>query len=188
MAVQIAVATGAKVIATASTPAKLEIARRFGASGVVNYAEGSGAEGKGKWWDEVLSLTGGEGVDVVFDSVGLVSDSLRCLKQRGRVLVVGFAGREGDLEVLGVNRVLLRQAQVIGYRFGMTDRIDPKETEEIWKRLKSMWEKGLVKPTVFDREYRGLESVVDAMKDLSARKVWGKAIVLLEDEETKPRL
>jgi threonine dehydrogenase-like Zn-dependent dehydrogenase len=74
-----------------------------------------------------MKLTGGEGdkgngndegeggVDVVFDSVGLVGDSIRCLKWKGRVLVVGFAGREGDLERVAVNRVLLRQVQVIGY-------------------------------------------------------------------------
>jgi hypothetical protein len=38
-----------------------------------------------------------------------------------------------------------------------------------------MWEKGLLKPAVFEKEYKGLESVVTTMKDLSARKVWGKA-------------
>jgi NADPH:quinone reductase len=72
-------------------------------------------------------------------------------------------------------------------RFGMTDRMDPAETKEIWGALKVLWEKGFLKPTVFEKEYRGLESAVDAMKDLSARKVWGKAVVLVSPEE-KPRL
>jgi NADPH2:quinone reductase len=58
----------------------------------------------------------------------------------------------------------------------MTDRTDPGETAEIWRGLKVMWEDGLLRPTVFDRSYRGLESVVSAMKDLQARYVWGKAV------------
>jgi NADPH2:quinone reductase len=70
----------------------------------------------------------------------------------------------------------------------MTDRLDPMETAEIWKGLKIMWEKDLLKPTIFDRAYKGLESVVPAMKDLSSRKVWGKAVIVLLPEHSKPRL
>lgn len=109
MAVQIAKAVGARVIATASSTAKLEAARRFGADECVNYVTNA------KWWDAVLELTDGDGVDVVYDSVGLVGDSLRCLKWKGKILVVGFAGREGNLESVAMNRVLLKQAQLIGY-------------------------------------------------------------------------
>jgi NADPH2:quinone reductase len=70
----------------------------------------------------------------------------------------------------------------------MTDRMDPAETAEIWKGLKEMWEKGLLKPTIFDQEYKGLENVVPAMKDLSARKVWGKAVVMIDPCDGKSRL
>ena len=73
-------------------------------------------------------------------------------------------------------------------RFGMTDRTDPGETAEIWRGLKVMWEDGLLRPTVFDRSYRGLESVVSAMKDLQARYVWGKAVVLLDHGRYGSRL
>jgi NADPH2:quinone reductase len=45
-----------------------------------------------------------------------------------------------------------------------------------------MWEKALLKPAVFEKEYDGLESVVTAMKDLSTRKVWGKAIIKVESK------
>lgn len=110
MAVQIAKAAGATVIATASTPTKFAVARKFGADYGVDYSN----EG-GDWVEEVMKLTKGKGVDVVFDPVGLVDRSLKCLKQRGRILVVGFAGTEGKLERIAMNRVLLRQAQVIGY-------------------------------------------------------------------------
>jgi hypothetical protein len=73
-------------------------------------------------------------------------------------------------------------------RFGMTDRTDPGETAEIWRGLKVMWEDGLLRPTVFDRSYRGLKSVVSAMKDLQARYVWGKAVVLLDHGRHGSRL
>ncbi|CZT09682.1 related to quinone reductase [Rhynchosporium graminicola] len=160
MAVQIAKAVGARVIATASTTQKLEVAR---------------------------GLSEGKGVHVVFDPVGLVGQSLNCLRQRGRILLVGFVGREGDLESVAMNRVLLRQAQIIGYRYDETDRIDPAETARIWQELKALWESGKLKPSVYKKEYRGLESVVHAMKDLESRKVWGKAVIVMEHED-RPKL
>lgn len=47
-----------------------------------------------------------------------------------------------------------------------------------------MIEKGMIKPTVFEKEYRGLESVKVALRDLSERRVWGKAVVVLEEAKT----
>ncbi|KAK0113611.1 hypothetical protein ONS95_013856 [Cadophora gregata] len=134
-----------------------------------------------------MKITEGNGVDIVFDPVGLVDLSLKCLKQGGRILVVGFAGTEGRLEKIAMNRVLLRQAQLIGYRYGETDRIDPAETAQIWKELKVLWESGKLNPTIYNEEYQGLESVVRAMKDLEARKVWGKAVVVMGQED-RPKL
>ncbi|KAG4442098.1 hypothetical protein IFR05_002435, partial [Cadophora sp. M221] len=90
-------------------------------------------------------------------------------------------------ERIAMNRVLLRQAQVIGYRYGETDRIDPAETAQIWRELKPLWEEGKFKPTVYDVEYRGLESVVRAMRDLESRKVWGKAVIVM-DHGDRPKL
>ncbi|KAL5327682.1 hypothetical protein ACEPPN_005384 [Leptodophora sp. 'Broadleaf-Isolate-01'] len=179
-AIQIAKAAGARVIATSSSLSKLSIARQFGADECINYSSPD-------WIDTVLKLTQGRGVDVVFDPVGLVDGSLKCLRQRGRVLVVGFAGMPGGGERIAMNRVLLRQAQIIGYRYGETDRIDPAETAQIWRELKVLWEEGKFKPTVYDEEYRGLESVVRAMKDLESRKVWGKAVIVMDDGD-RPKL
>jgi NADPH2:quinone reductase len=73
-------------------------------------------------------------------------------------------------------------------RFGETEWRDPAETVEAWKGLRDLIEKGLLKPTVFEREYRGLESVGAAMKDLAERKVWGKAVILIEPENRRPKL
>ena len=107
-AVQIAKAAGARVIATASSKEKLDVAKRFGADECVNYTNL-------EWWKDVMELTNGDGVGVVYDPVGLVDKSLKCLKHKGRILIIGFAGIEGNLEKVAMNRVLLKQAQLIGY-------------------------------------------------------------------------
>jgi len=86
------------VIATAGSQEKLDVAKRCGADDCINYSSP-------EWWDEVLALTNGSGVDVVYDPVGLVDKSLECVKQKGRILVIGFAGTEGNLEKIGMNRV-----------------------------------------------------------------------------------
>lgn len=109
MAVQISKAVGARVIATAGSQAKPDVANSLGADHCVHYENNHG------WWKEVLELTNGIGVDVVYDPVGLVDKSLKCVKQKGRILVVGFAGTEGSIERIATNRILLRQAQIIGY-------------------------------------------------------------------------
>ena len=109
MAVQIAKAIGARVIATAGSKEKLQVAMRLGADDCVNYSNSD------SWWKEVLNLTTGAGVDVVYDPVGLVDKSLKCLKHKGRILLIGFAGTEGTIEKIAMNRILLKQAQIIGY-------------------------------------------------------------------------
>lgn len=108
MAVQIAAALGCRVLGTAGSEAKCAYARSYGASECFNYAEEN-------WHKRVLDATDGKGVDVVYDPVGLVDLSLKCIAHRGRVLVVGFAGREGNLEKIAMNRVLLKQVSLIGY-------------------------------------------------------------------------
>ena len=97
-AVQIAKAIGATVIATCS-PGKFRIAKKFGADCCVDYT-------RKEWIDEVKGITkklGKEGVDVVYDSVGKVEESLRVVGWGGRILVIGFAG--GKIEKVAMNRV-----------------------------------------------------------------------------------
>ena len=54
-------------------------------------------------------------MDVVYDAVGAVESGLKCFKYRGRVVVVGFAGRGGKIEEVKANRILLKAAIVVGY-------------------------------------------------------------------------
>jgi NADPH:quinone reductase len=97
-AVQIAKAYGATVIATCS-PEKFPIAKRFGADYCVDYT-------RKEWVDEVKAICKGlkkGGVDVVYDSVGKVEESLRVVGWGGRILIIGFAG--GKIEKVAMNRV-----------------------------------------------------------------------------------
>ena len=84
--VQIAKLRGARVIGTVSTEEKERIARAAGADEVIRYTEVDFAEA-------VRDLTGGEGVEVVYDSVGIATfdKSLDCLKPRGYMVLFGQA-------------------------------------------------------------------------------------------------
>jgi NADPH2:quinone reductase len=99
------------VIGTAGTPAKRAIATRAGADYVLDYT----APG---WQQEVLKITGGRGVDVVYDPVGMLIPSLKCVAWNARLLVVGFAG--GTIEKVPANLVLLKNVAVLGVRGGET--------------------------------------------------------------------
>jgi NADPH:quinone reductase len=97
-AVQIAKALGAIVIGTCS-PGKFDVVKRFGADFVVDYT-------KKEWIDEVKDICKKYkkgGVDVVYDSVGKVEESLRVITWNGRILIIGFAG--GKIEKVAMNRV-----------------------------------------------------------------------------------
>jgi len=85
-AVQLAVAAGARVIATVGSAAKVDLVKALGADLVIDYREQDFAR-------VVLDETQGRGVEVCFDGVGgeVTMQSLRCLGQGGRHLVVGFA-------------------------------------------------------------------------------------------------
>jgi NADPH2:quinone reductase len=82
--VQMAKAAGARVIGTTSTAAKAELARANGADDIIRYTEEDFA-------DAVKRLTGGRGVDVVYDSVGKTTfdKSLDCLRPRGMLVLFG---------------------------------------------------------------------------------------------------
>ncbi|EJD51027.1 NAD(P)-binding protein, partial [Auricularia subglabra TFB-10046 SS5] len=83
-AIQISKALGAKVIATAGSAKKLEVCKRLGgADHVIDYNNKA-------WTKEVMKITNGKGVDVVYDPVGLIRDSLKCIAWKGRAVVVGF--------------------------------------------------------------------------------------------------
>lgn len=181
MAVQVAAAAGCKVIGVAAGAEKGHVVRDCGAEHVVDYSSDK------EWWKKVLSLTGGRGVDVVYDSVGMVHESLKCIAHRGRILIVGFAGRdEKNLESVAVNRVLLKQVSLIGYRYGESLRRDPEENRQIWEELAAVVKSGKIRPVLYDEKYDGLEAVPRALQAIAERKVWGKAVITIPSSAEDP--
>ena len=177
MAIQIAKGLGARVIGVVGGAEKADVVRGIGADGVVDYRER-------KWEDGVRALTkDGQGVDVVYDGIGAVESGLKCLRYRGRLVVVGFAARGGDVENVRANRILLKSAMVHGYRFGEDGRHDPQRTKDVWGGFMKMVEQDKIKPVIFKEDYRGLESLSRALEDAKTHKAWGRAILRIGEGE-----
>ncbi|KAI1749795.1 hypothetical protein F4782DRAFT_287895 [Xylaria castorea] len=169
-AVQIAKAFGATVVATAGTARKLEVARAFGADHVIDYRDAS-------WPDQVRKLTPkGRGVDIVYDPVGLVDKSTKCVAWNGRILVVGFAA--GSIEKVAMNKVLLKNISLVGIHWGAYSKFERQTIPVVWEGIGKLIEQGKFKGTVFsDKEFVGLETIPDALIALGGRESWGKVVV-----------
>ncbi|CCX17475.1 Similar to Quinone oxidoreductase-like protein 2 homolog; acc. no. A7RK30 [Pyronema omphalodes CBS 100304] len=178
-AIQIAKAYGARVIASAGSEEKRGICKEFGADEVVDYREK-------EWVKVVMKLTGGKGVDVVYDPVGMVNQSLSCTAWNGRILVVGFAG--GKIEEVKANRVLLKNVSVVGIHWGMYAKNEPEMVPITWKGIFDLIKQGKFRGTVFSGQYTGLKEMARALEDLETRKTWGKVVVDVPEEEEKARL
>jgi NADPH:quinone reductase len=163
---QVAKGLGAKTIALVSTEAKRDVAERAGADDTLLLGE--------RWKDEVLELSGG-GVDMVLDPVGgdRFTDSLRSLRERGRLVVVGFAG--GSIPEVRVNRLLLRNTEVVGAGWGAYVMGKPDLNREIGAAVNRMVDEGFVRPVVGERF--PMERVADALKTLDERRATGKVVL-----------
>ncbi|KAI0780315.1 alcohol dehydrogenase [Fomes fomentarius] len=171
-AVQLAKALGAKVIAAAGSQEKLDVSiRQGGADYGVNYSK----EG---WQKEVLKITGGKGVDVIYDPVGLIRDSLKCIAWKGRAIVVGFAA--GQIEKLALNLVLLKNISIVGIHWGAYTKIEPARVPVVWKELLDLFSSGRAKPIVYPETFP-LERTADGLAAIEQRKTWGKVIVHIRE-------
>ncbi|MCC3304318.1 NADPH:quinone oxidoreductase family protein [Sneathiella sp. HT1-7] len=92
-AIQVAKLLGAKVIATGRSDEKLAQVKKFGADHVINTSPRPGEAGIPKFREEVKALTGGRGVEVVFDTVGgdVSEEAMRSLDFGGRLVIIGWA-------------------------------------------------------------------------------------------------
>jgi NADPH:quinone reductase len=163
---QVAKGLGARTIAVVSSDEKVHVAREAGADEVVR-ADGS-------WKDEALELSGG-GVDVVLDPVGgeRFTDSLRALREGGRVVVVGFT--EGSIPEVKVNRLLLRNTEVIGAGWGAYVLGKPQMNTEIAAAIDKLISQGFVRPIVGARF--PLERASDALELIDSRGATGKVVL-----------
>jgi NADPH2:quinone reductase len=165
-AVEVAVLLGATVVAVASDDEKRRQASGAGAHHVVPPAGFHGA---------VTALLGPAPVDVVFDPVGgdRFVDSLRLLRARGRLLVVGFAA--GTIPEVRVNRLLLRNLSVVGVNWGAEAFADPAFAREQWDAALPWVTAGHLRPDV--QVLDGLGSVAAGLRMLEDRAVAGKLVV-----------
>ena len=165
-AVQLAAASGARVVAVVSDEAKAEVARRAGAHEVV------AVDG---FKDAVLELTDGRGVDVVVDPVGgdRFTDSLRSLAPEGRLLVVGFTA--GEIPTVKVNRLLLNNIDVVGVAWGAFWLQQRDYLQQQWQDLLPHVRSGALLPPI-GATYP-LHRVVDALHDLDQRRALGKVVL-----------
>src|ERR1700733_10548789 len=163
---QVAKALGAKTIALVSTEAKRAVAEAAGADETVLLGE--------SWKDEVLERSGG-GVDVVLDPVGgdRFTDSLRSLREGGRLVVVGFTG--GSIPEVRVNRLLLGNTEVIGAGWGAYVMGKPEINREIGAAIEKMIDDGFVRPIVGARF--PLERAAEALHAIDERRATGKVVL-----------
>lgn len=180
-AVQIAKALGATVIATAGSPHKLEVAKRFGADYAVDYRDET-------WPLKVKDLTPNKrGVDIVYDPVGLIDKSTKCIAWNGRLCIIGYTG--GSIEKMATNKILLKNISVIGLHWGAYTQNEPAMIAKVWEELFRLFESRKVVGTNYtDEEYVGLEKVPEALQALGQRGTWGKVVVKVPQEEGRSKL
>ena len=166
--VQLGKALGARVIAAASTEEKLALCREAGADETINYAE-EDLKARAK------ALTGGNGVDVIYDPVGgaFSEPALRSIAWGGRFLVIGFAA--GDIPKIPLNLALLKGCSIVGVFWGSFTMRDPAGHQAHVQTLFDMWSKGKIRPVV-SKAY-GLDEASAALDDLGHRRAKGKIVI-----------
>jgi NADPH:quinone reductase len=165
-ALQVAKGLGAGTIAVVSSDAKQQVAEQAGADHVVRS--------DGDWKDQVLELSGG-GVDLVLDPVGgdRFTDSLRCLRETGRLVVVGFTG--GSIPEVRVNRLLLKNTEVIGAGWGAYVMSKPDVCREIGVAVDALVRDGAIRPIVGARFT--MERAGEALQAIDGRRATGKVVL-----------
>lgn len=167
-AVEIAKAMGATVIAAAGGAEKLAVAQRAGADHLIDYTREDLRE-------RVKAITGGRGVDVVYDPVGgdAFDQSLRSVAWEGRIIVIGFAA--GRIPQIPANLVLVKNIDVIGFFWGSYRRYKPQLMGESYRQLFGWFEAGKLKPHISHR--LPLARAGEALTLLKARKSTGKVVL-----------
>jgi NADPH2:quinone reductase len=171
-AVELGKVMGAQVIAAASTDEKLEVARSLGADHLINYSTEDVRE-------RLKEITGGAGVDVVYDPVGGVhtEPAVRSLAWKGRFLVIGFAA--GEIPKLAINLLLLKGASLVGVFWGAFARREPQVQMQNARELWELLEAGKLKPVV--GQVYALEDGARAFAALEGRQAKGKVVIRVGD-------
>jgi len=177
-AVQLGKAMGARVIAAASSEAKLALARQHGADETVQYPAGALDKAAARaLTDQLKSACGANGAHVIFDPVGgdYTEAALRALGWQGRHLVIGFTA---GIPKLPLNLTLLKSCEVIGVYWGEFIGRQPGRHAANVASLIALYLAGRIKPVITERF--ALERGGEAIARLGARDSRGKLIVTIE--------
>jgi NADPH2:quinone reductase len=167
-AIEIGKLMGARVIACASSDEKCAFAKQHGADDTINYATADLKEA-------LKSVTGGRGVDVIYDPVGgdYAESALRAIAWKGRFLVVGFAA--GTIPKLPLNLALLKGCDIVGVYWGAFTDKEPAAQAANMAQIVSWCAEGKLSSHV--HAIYPLGDTAQALKDIAARKIMGKAIL-----------
>ena len=168
LSVQLAKLFGAgKIIATASSPEKLVLARKMGADVLINYSESN-------WVEQVLEATGGKGVDVALEMVGgeVFNKTLKCLATFGRLVVFGAAS--GEQSRMYPSSLMARNQSVIGFFLPQIMR-KPELLQHSLVELLTYLGEGKLKLTIGG--VFPLEEAANVHELLQSRKTSGKLLL-----------
>jgi NADPH2:quinone reductase len=167
-AIEIGKLMGARVIACASSDEKCEFARRHGADETVNY-------GTNDLRAELKRLGGPRGIDVIYDPIGgsYAEPALRSMGWEGRYLVIGFAA--GEIPKIPLNLVLLKSCDIVGVHWGAFVHREPETEAANMTQIVRWCADGKLSAHVYATY--PLTETAQALKDIAARKIMGKAIL-----------
>jgi NADPH2:quinone reductase len=167
-AIQLGLVAGARVIATAGGPDKVEVCRKLGAEVAIDYLTEDFVE-------IVKEATGGDGADVIYDPVGgdVFERSTKCIAFEGRLLVIGFTS--GRFPEVRANHVLVKNYSVVGVHFGLYSRKMPEVPVEVHDEVVRLYMDGRIDPLV--GEVVPMEEAPRALTALGDRSSCGKVVV-----------
>ena len=170
-AIQMAVASGARVVATVGTPAKGTACLRLGAERVVTYHDRD-------FVAEVMDLTGGRGADVILDMVGgdYTSRNLEALAVEGRLVQIAFLG--GARAEIDLSRVMRQRLTITGSTLrarSVADKaaIASAVRTHVWPQV----EGGAWRPVI--HATYPLAAAADAHRDLEGGAHVGKLVLVV---------
>ncbi|MEX0276602.1 MAG: NADPH:quinone oxidoreductase family protein [Ruegeria sp.] len=176
-AIELAKASGARVIAAVSSTEKADFCKKIGADETLIYPRSIDRNGQKALSSDIKRLAGGEGVDVVYDAVGgdYAEPALRAMTWNGRFLVVGFPA---GIPSIPLNLPLLKGCQIVGVFWGASVLRDPKGHAENLSELFAMYTSGKIKPHIsatFPMDRAG-----EALRLLEGRSALGKIVITME--------
>jgi NADPH2:quinone reductase len=175
-AVELGHAAGARVIAAASSEAKIALARQCGAAAGFVYPTGAEAKDSRALARLFKEQCGPQGADVILDPIGDVyaEPALRAIAWAGRYLVVGFAA--GAIPAIPLNLPLLKGCDILGVIYGGHVQREPSEARKETDELMDLYTRGSIRPRISMRY--PLERGGEAIAEMGARRALGKLVVL----------